>query len=173
MFCSKCGTQLPDQANFCWNCGKAVNEKAMKELLSPIEVRFILIANLKGDYDWDPTCDYIFKGVVTNQLTGNEVTHTFHKGTANYVSNAMDRVSEYQLGLEDHDICHKHVQVFFENLHNEGYNVYSALAEARRALALIRFMVANVPSKQPDRPWSSNAMGIRDDCLFEEVLQPR
>ena len=22
MFCSNCGTQLPDEANFCWKCGK-------------------------------------------------------------------------------------------------------------------------------------------------------
>lgn len=25
MFCSKCGSELPDNANFCANCGAAVN----------------------------------------------------------------------------------------------------------------------------------------------------
>lgn len=28
MYCSKCGTQLPDQAKFCWNCGSAAGEVA-------------------------------------------------------------------------------------------------------------------------------------------------
>jgi len=26
MFCSKCGTEIPDEANFCWKCGKPQKE---------------------------------------------------------------------------------------------------------------------------------------------------
>jgi hypothetical protein len=26
MYCSKCGTKLPDEANFCWKCGKSQKE---------------------------------------------------------------------------------------------------------------------------------------------------
>jgi len=28
MYCSDCGTQLPERANFCWQCGKAQNTAA-------------------------------------------------------------------------------------------------------------------------------------------------
>jgi len=28
MYCSKCGTQLPDEANFCWKCGQPQKQAA-------------------------------------------------------------------------------------------------------------------------------------------------
>ena len=31
MFCSKCGMQLPDEANFCWKCGQPQKEGAEVE----------------------------------------------------------------------------------------------------------------------------------------------
>jgi hypothetical protein len=31
MFCGNCGTQIPDEANFCWKCGKSVTEGVTTE----------------------------------------------------------------------------------------------------------------------------------------------
>jgi hypothetical protein len=31
MFCSNCGTQLPDEANFCWKCGRPQNQGSTVE----------------------------------------------------------------------------------------------------------------------------------------------
>jgi ribosomal protein S27AE len=37
MFCSNCGTQLPDEANFCWKCGKPQKQGAQVEELKQAE----------------------------------------------------------------------------------------------------------------------------------------
>ncbi len=30
MDCRNCGTKLPDEANFCWNCGQPTNRRTLK-----------------------------------------------------------------------------------------------------------------------------------------------
>jgi hypothetical protein len=37
MFCSNCGTQLPDEANFCWKCGKPQKQGTQVEELKQAE----------------------------------------------------------------------------------------------------------------------------------------
>lgn len=37
MFCSKCGTQLPDDAKFCNSCGNSIGEKPAKKAVEPFK----------------------------------------------------------------------------------------------------------------------------------------
>jgi len=37
LFCMSCGTELPEEAKFCWKCGQAVNRAAMAAPQTPFE----------------------------------------------------------------------------------------------------------------------------------------
>ena len=37
MFCSTCGTELPDEANFCWKCGQPVKESVSRAVPAQYE----------------------------------------------------------------------------------------------------------------------------------------
>ena len=41
MFCSKCSTELPGEANFCWKCGQPTSGDASKA--TPVEYEFCVI----------------------------------------------------------------------------------------------------------------------------------
>ncbi len=38
MHCESCGTRLPDEARFCWNCGRPAKKRLLKPGLSAIKI---------------------------------------------------------------------------------------------------------------------------------------
>jgi len=50
MFCSNCATQLPDEADFCWKCGKPQKQAAEEPKWETCEVK--LAADQKGRMNW-------------------------------------------------------------------------------------------------------------------------
>lgn len=46
MFCSKCGTELPDEANFCCKCGHPVKESASRA--APVQYEY---CEIRGGWD--------------------------------------------------------------------------------------------------------------------------
>jgi len=56
MFCIDCGTELPDEANFCWKCGKPQRQDVQSD-----------------ETDWEPeweTCEIIYSKVEDNFVLG-------------------------------------------------------------------------------------------------------
>lgn len=50
MFCSKCGTQLPDEANFCWKCGQPTKAEVSGDAIEVCQIirRYETDQNLLG-----------------------------------------------------------------------------------------------------------------------------
>jgi len=48
MYCSKCGTQLPDEANFCWKCGQPQKQAASE----PVQYEVCIIKLSQGILTW-------------------------------------------------------------------------------------------------------------------------
>ena len=57
MFCSKCGTELPDEANFCLKCGQPTRGEASRATL--VEYEFCTITGEDGRrcQFWQAQCD--------------------------------------------------------------------------------------------------------------------
>ncbi len=58
MFCSSCGTQVPDEANFCWKCGKPQKEGVHYE--EPKYETCQIVMNNLGKSSWGFT-NFAFK----------------------------------------------------------------------------------------------------------------
>jgi hypothetical protein len=52
MFCSKCGTEIPDEANFCWKCGKP-QRPDVSPVASTYETCEIVYGVLKQNFLFD------------------------------------------------------------------------------------------------------------------------
>jgi hypothetical protein len=84
MFCSKCGTQLPDEANFCWKCGKPQKAGASAE---------------KGQYE---TCEITFEtlkeaGFFSRATTERFYAHAVHPTRGVYRAGESSPVKGEQL----------------------------------------------------------------------------
>ena len=55
MFCGKCGTELPEEANFCWKCGQPVKTATVKPATQ------VLYEYCRITFDWQP-----FGGLLPN-----------------------------------------------------------------------------------------------------------
>lgn len=80
MYCSKCGTQLPDEANFCWKCGLPVSDVPQP--------------TTKTDEKWD-TCEIEWIASPLNPLEFFGVTRTFR---GKFIAKAVGQQGVYIVG---------------------------------------------------------------------------
>lgn len=61
MYCSTCGRQIPEDANYCCYCGESIREMVKsrsKPVIETCEIRKIDVKNLFGtNYRWEAVCD--------------------------------------------------------------------------------------------------------------------
>ena len=81
MYCSNCGKQIPEDANFCCYCGESIRgmvKPRTKPVLETCEIRRIPVKNLFGtNYRWEAVCD----GKVIDKTRVVELQNTVEEHT--------------------------------------------------------------------------------------------
>jgi ribosomal protein L7/L12 len=126
MFCSNCGTQIPDEANFCWKCGKPQN----KDIETYQEAK------------WE-NCEILWNETWTS-FTGNNTGFFSAEAINPYGKYRARRTKEFKLGIGGHspstdrrDQWNIH-KAFVEQLLQDGWQATGDRGEAWWAIRFKR-----------------------------------
>ncbi len=94
VFCSNCGTELTDNAKFCFSCGAKINSSVLKSEEQKMEKENSILKNLYYQYK-DIICEEVVAAYVNNINIGLNLL--YQKGKSYYFSKEMvDKVVEEQ-----------------------------------------------------------------------------